>query len=61
MMLEWLGERRGSPETVAAGRLIRNAVGGAFATGRLIPYERGGTAGTKEISDAVTAMLEVPD
>jgi 3-isopropylmalate dehydrogenase len=57
MMLEWLGERHGSPETVAAGRLIRNAVGRAFAKGRLIPFERGGSAGTKEIADAVMAEL----
>ena len=35
MMLEWLGERQGSPETVAAGWQIRDAVGRAFAGGRL--------------------------
>ena len=57
MMLEWLGERHGSPETVAAGGQIRDAVGRAFAGGRLLPYERGGTAGTREITAAVMTEL----
>ena len=58
MMLEWLGERHGSPETVAAGRQIRDAVDRAFAGGRLLPYERGGTAGTREITAAVMRELD---
>ena len=57
MMLEWLGERHGSPETVAAGWQIRDAVGRAFASGRLLTYERGGTAGTREITEAVMREL----
>ena len=58
MMLEWLGERHGSIETISAGRLIVDAVGRAFADGRLVPYERGGTAGTARITAAVAAELE---
>ena len=57
MMLEWLGDRHDSPETVAAGVLIRDAVGRAFASGRLIPYERGGVAGTRDITAAVMTEL----
>jgi 3-isopropylmalate dehydrogenase len=57
MMLEWLGERHGSPDTVRAGALIRDAIGKAFAGGRLVPYERGGTAGTAAIAAAVGAAL----
>jgi 3-isopropylmalate dehydrogenase len=61
MMLEWLGERHCSPETIAAGRRIRDAVGRAFESGRLLPYERGGTAGTREITAAVMARVETLD
>jgi len=58
MMLEWLGDRHGSRETVAAGWLIRDAVGRAFAGGRIVPYERGGSAGTQEITTAVMSELD---
>jgi 3-isopropylmalate dehydrogenase len=61
MMLEWLGDRHGSRETVSAGGLIRDAVGRAFAGGRLIPYERGGKAGTREITAAVMTEMERRD
>jgi 3-isopropylmalate dehydrogenase len=57
MMLEWLGETHGSRETAAAGRLIRNAVDAAFAPGTLTPFELGGRAGTRAITDAVIAAL----
>jgi 3-isopropylmalate dehydrogenase len=57
MMLEWLGETHGSRETAAAGRLIRNAVDAAFAPGTLAPFELGGRAGTRAITDAVMAAL----
>jgi len=61
MMLEWLGEKHGSPETTRAGSLIHDAIGRAFGSGRLLPYERGGTAGTAEITEAVSAELERVD
>ena len=57
MMLEWLGEKHGSPEASAAGRLVRDAVDRSFAPGLLVPFERGGNAGTKAIADAVMAAL----
>ena len=57
MMLEWLGERHGSPEAAAAGMLLRQAVDTAFAGGGLVPYERGGRSGTAEIIDAIAAAL----
>jgi len=57
MMLEWLGDRHGSAETAAAGRLVRTAVDRAFAAGTLLPFELGGRADTAAITAAVTAAL----
>lgn len=58
MMLEWLGVERGDERCGIAGRQIVAAVDAAFAGGQLLPYELGGTAGTVEISNAVTAELD---
>jgi 3-isopropylmalate dehydrogenase len=57
MMLEWLGRTRDSRATAAAGRLIREAVDRAFAPGTLVPFELGGRAGTRAITEAVVAAL----
>jgi len=53
MMLEWLGDKHGSPTAIRAGALIRDAVDTAFADGKLKTAEFGGTAGTKEVTKAV--------
>ena len=58
MMLDWLGLRSDDPALAQAGALIDKAVDEAFATGRLVPTEMGGSATTQEISDAVLAGLE---
>jgi 3-isopropylmalate dehydrogenase len=57
MMLEWLGERHGSSEALAAGAALRNAVDLAFGPGQLITCELGGEARTKEVFDAVSGAL----
>lgn len=57
MMLEWLGRRHGEPAMTEAGGLIRAAVDAAFAGGGLVTCERGGTAGTRAVTDAVLDRL----
>ena len=56
MMLEWLGERREDERCTQAARAIQSAVEKALAEG---PRARdlGGTAGTKEVVDAVIRAL----
>ncbi|MDE2334981.1 MAG: isocitrate/isopropylmalate dehydrogenase family protein [Rhodospirillales bacterium] len=56
MMLEWLADRHGGPRCGEAAGLLRAAVDRAFATG-LRPVDAGGTAGTREVADAVMAAL----
>jgi 3-isopropylmalate dehydrogenase len=58
MMLEWLGDEHGSGETKAAGSLVRGAIDQAFKAGNLVPFERGGKAGTVAITKAVMTALE---
>ncbi len=57
MMLEWLGERHGSGEAMAAGSALRRAVDAAFAPGELITCELGGEAGTAAVFEAVSGAL----
>ena len=58
MMLEWLGARDNSSETVAAATLIRRAVEAAFADGTLVTCELGCKAETADVFDTVTAALD---
>jgi 3-isopropylmalate dehydrogenase len=53
MMLEWLGERHASAACERGARLLRVAVGKAFADGGLVPFELGGDAGTERITRSV--------
>ncbi len=61
MMLDWLGDRRGHEGTVRAGARLTAAVDAAFANGRLLPYELGGSDGTTAIASAVGAALAAGD
>ena len=56
MMLDWLGERREDQDCARAARAIQGAVETALAKG---PRSRdlGGTAGTREVLDAVLTAL----
>ena len=56
LMLEWLGERRKDDSCTRAARAVNSAVETTLAKG---PRARdlGGTAGTKEVVDAVIAAL----
>ena len=58
MMLDWLGHKHGVADCVTAGRVFTAAVEGAFADGSLRPFELGGDAGTKPITDAVIAQID---
>jgi len=57
MMLDWLAERHDDPRLAAAAQRLERAVDAAFASGKLVPFELGGTAGTAAIRDAVLANL----
>lgn len=56
MMLEWLGERRGDDLATRIAHAIQDAVEATLATG---PRARdlGGSAGTREVTDAVIRAL----
>lgn len=57
MMLDWLGERHGSSEALAAGRMIQLAVDRAYETG-VSPLEIGGQDGTATITRQVLAAID---
>jgi 3-isopropylmalate dehydrogenase len=57
MMLDWLAERHDDPRLAVAAQRLERAVDAAFASGKLLPFELGGLAGTAAIRDAVLANL----
>ena len=58
MMLEWLGERHGTRACVDAAEMLNRAVDCVFVDGSILPYEFGGTSGTRAIAAATIAALE---
>lgn len=58
MMYDWLGDKHDDNALVSAGKLLSDAVDGAFASGKLLPGEFGGTANTADITDAVCAQVD---
>ncbi|MEM7587810.1 MAG: isocitrate/isopropylmalate dehydrogenase family protein [Acidobacteriota bacterium] len=58
LMLKWLGERHHRNALSSAGQQLEAAIATVFATGRYIPYEQGGDAGTHAIVAAVAEALE---
>jgi 3-isopropylmalate dehydrogenase len=58
LMLDWLGKKHHNPACQRAARRIVAAVAAALKPGHLIPFELGGTAGTRQISEAIMAQLE---
>lgn len=61
MMLEWLGQQRDDDSCNRAGALLRDAVDRAFANGKLIPFELGGQATTRDIANAVESELRTAE
>ena len=57
LMLDWLAERSGKQSMADAAQRIEKAVDQAFASGKLKPFEFGGSDGTKAIADAVASNL----
>ncbi|MEP7207279.1 MAG: isocitrate/isopropylmalate dehydrogenase family protein [Casimicrobiaceae bacterium] len=57
MMLDWLAERAGDESLARASVRLEHAVDAVFASGRIRPYEFGGTDGTHAIASAVAAEL----
>lgn len=58
MMLEWLADTHGVADCARAARVLDKAVEVAFDDNGLVPTEYGGTAGTRAITDAVSAAIE---
>lgn len=57
IMLDYLGDKFDSPELLKAAQLLESSVIEAYRSGKLLPYELGGTSGTFAISDAVGNQL----
>jgi 3-isopropylmalate dehydrogenase len=57
MMLERLGDCQDDAAARDAAELLNDAVGRAFAGGRVLPYEFGGTSGTADVTRAGVASL----
>ena len=57
MMLDWLAERAGNDAFTQAARRIERAVDEVFSSRKVIPFEFGGSAGTRAIRDAVLSNL----
>lgn len=58
MMLDWLGEQHQCIEAKQAALVLRSGVDDAFRSGDLVTVERGGDAGTREVTAAVRYVIE---
>jgi 3-isopropylmalate dehydrogenase len=58
LMLEWLAVRHRIAACTAAATLLRKAVDAAFAGGKLVTAEFGGSASTADVTSAVQAALD---
>ncbi len=57
MMLDWLAERHALPEMAVAAEKLERAVDAAYASGRLRPFELGGSDGTNAVAAAIASNL----
>jgi 3-isopropylmalate dehydrogenase len=57
MMLDWLAERSGIAALATDAMRLQRAVDDAYASGRLRPFELGGSDGTRAIAAAIAANL----
>lgn len=57
MLFEWLGVKRNEPKATAAAGRIGRAVDQVVAEARCVTRDLGGSAGTREMGDAVAAMV----
>jgi len=64
LMLDWLSQHHGVPGLERAALLVEAAVQEGFASNRTRPAELGGDQGTREVTDALLAVIDevdVPD
>jgi 3-isopropylmalate dehydrogenase len=57
MLLDWLGRKRNDPKATAAAGAMLAAVRKVIAEGKHLTRDLGGTAGTKEMGDAIAAAI----
>jgi 3-isopropylmalate dehydrogenase len=55
MLLAWLGRKHNEPTASAAAQHIQSAVSRVIAEGKHLTRDLGGTAGTREMGDAIAA------
>ncbi len=60
LMLDWLAEKHACPEAAEAAELLEKAIAATLASGTVMPYEFGGTTGTRAMTDAVRKRLAGP-
>ena len=61
MMLDWLAEKHEDNNARRAARLIERAIDNAFAHGKLVTTELGGSAGLVDVTQAVSREIEILD
>ncbi len=59
LMLDWLAERHASRAMAQAAALLDSSIRRAYAGGKLLPYELGGTCGTADITEVVMECLRL--
>ena len=57
MMLDWLAERSRDESPAIAARKIERAIDEVFSCRKALPFELGGSAGTRALRDAVLSNL----
>ena len=57
MLLEWLGRKRNEPKATAAAQRIDAAVDKVIADAKHLTRDLGGTAGTRDMGDAIAAAV----
>jgi 3-isopropylmalate dehydrogenase len=57
MLLAWLGRKREEPAATAAAERIHGAVTRVIAEGKHLTRDLGGTAGTREMGDAIARAI----
>jgi 3-isopropylmalate dehydrogenase len=60
MLLAWLGRKQQQPKATAAADLIHRAVDAVISQGRYLTSDLGGNASTREMGDAIAAIVAKP-
>lgn len=59
LLLQWLADKHQCPAAARASQLIVNSVDAAFAKGDLLTVELGGSAGMRDVNEAVKQQMNV--